>query len=237
MHGEALEAGAPAAAGHLQRVEDHLGAHVRGDAPADDHPAEGVDDETRVSGPGPGGHHGQIAHPQPIRGLGGEVASDEIAGPGLSGAGAGAALPPLAGRAAQAGGAHQPRRLVSADLMAGPARRQPQLARPIHPEIRPPQLLERRGHRRVAARPRRRGPGLGAVVGRRGDRQLTPDRLDPELFAVSVDERDHHRRGRSSSAAKKAEAALKIASTGAQLPVLLHPTPSSGPGPGCRALL
>ena len=37
------------------------------------------------------------------------------------------------------------------------------------------------------------------------------DRLDPELLPVLVDERDHHASGRSSSAAKKADADFKIA--------------------------
>ena len=53
-------------------------------------------------------------------------------------------------------------------------------------------------------------PGLGVVVGRRGDRQVPADRLDPEPGLVSVDVGDRLLCRRSSSAAKKAEADLRI---------------------------
>ena len=45
--------------------------------------------------------------------------------------------------------------------------------------------------------------GLVLVVGRRGDRQHLADRLDLALIAMLIDERDHHLRWRSSSAAAK----------------------------------
>jgi hypothetical protein len=44
----------------------------------------------------------------------------------------------------------------------------------------------------------------------RGDRQLSADRLDPELVFVQVDIGDHLVKGRSSSAAKKADALFRI---------------------------
>lgn len=55
----------------------------------------------------------------------------------------------------------------------------------------------------------------GRVVATRGDRQAVfaqdlADRLDPETVPVGVDEIDQYLPGRSSSAAKKAEAAFKI---------------------------
>ena len=65
-------------AGHLDRVEDHRGAHVPRDAPPDDHPAERVDDETDVGDAGPGRHERQIGHPQPIGLSRREPALDEI---------------------------------------------------------------------------------------------------------------------------------------------------------------
>src|SRR6266545_2752911 len=48
------------------------------------------------------------------------------------------------------------------------------------------------------------------VVGGRGDRQQLADRLDPEPVLVGVDVGDHLLGRRSSSAAKKAEALLRI---------------------------
>lgn len=54
-------------------------------------------------------------------------------------------------------------------------------------------------------------PRFRGVIGLRGDLQLTADRLDPELKSVLVDECDHLLDGRSSSAAKKADADRRIA--------------------------
>ena len=59
-------------------VEDHVGAHVRGHPPADDHAGEGVDDEADVGDPRPGGHVGEVGHPECVRALGGEVALDQV---------------------------------------------------------------------------------------------------------------------------------------------------------------
>src|SRR5205814_7800689 len=73
-----------------------------------------------------------------------------------------------------------------------------------------------RYQRRIALQPRRQTlrislPCLVFVVGRRGDRQLLADRLDPVLGTVGVDECHHHFARRSSSAwAKKADALRRI---------------------------
>ena len=48
------------------------------------------------------------------------------------------------------------------------------------------------------------------VVGRRGELQNIADRLDPVVGLIGVDELDDQRCGRSSSAAKKADADLRI---------------------------
>ena len=66
------------AAGHLQGVEDYLGAHVGGDSPADDAAGEGVDDEADIGDPGPRRHERQVRHPQPVRSISGEVPLDQI---------------------------------------------------------------------------------------------------------------------------------------------------------------
>jgi hypothetical protein len=62
----------------------------------------------------------------------------------------------------------------------------------------------------VTAAAGRGRPGLGGVVGGRGDLQRLAGRLDPEPAPVSVDER-HYFFGRpSSSVAKKTDAAFSI---------------------------
>src|SRR3974377_986934 len=55
MGHESFEVGAARPAGHLERVEDHAGAHVGCDPPADDHPREGGDDETPERDTSPAG--------------------------------------------------------------------------------------------------------------------------------------------------------------------------------------
>ena len=42
--------------GHLERVEDHVGAHVRRDPPPDDPPGERINDETHIRHPRSGRH-------------------------------------------------------------------------------------------------------------------------------------------------------------------------------------
>jgi hypothetical protein len=43
--------GASEAVGHLERVEHELGAHVRGELPADDHPRVAVEHEGQIEEP------------------------------------------------------------------------------------------------------------------------------------------------------------------------------------------
>ena len=69
--------------------------------------------------------------------------------------------------------------------------------------------------RGVPDRPRRRRPSVVGVVGARGDLgagvgEDPADRLDPEPLLVVVDVGAQRRNGRSSSAAKKADADLRI---------------------------
>jgi len=76
--------------------------------------------------------------------------------------------------------------------------------------------LDRLAHLVVAPGTSRTPAGIGKagsvfVVGRRGDRQFAADRLDPQFFPVSVNQRHHHLPWRSSSAcAKYAEALRRI---------------------------
>ena len=62
---------------------------------------------------------------------------------------------------------------------------------------------------------------LRRVIGARSDLQHLADRLDSELVTMLVDVVDDHFDGRSSSAAKKADAERKISFAAAQLTVLL----------------
>src|SRR5690606_33234032 len=87
----------------------------------------------------------------------------------------------------------------------------PHLARPINPVVRLVLGLDHLAQLRISQRPRRWRTGLGRVVGARGDLQLLADRLDPELEAVGVDELHYLVDGRSSSAAKKADALRRVA--------------------------
>jgi len=94
------------------------------------------------------------------------------------------------------------------------------LGDPVDPEVVGMHLPDHLQPRRVGQRPRRGQASLGGVVGARGDLQVLADRLDPELVLVVVDELHDHRCGRSSSAAKQADADLKIGVRAAQLTVL-----------------
>src|SRR5699024_933110 len=63
----------------------------------------------------------------------------------------------------------------------------------------------------ISTRAQRRGPGLGRVVVGRGDVQRGADLIGPDLMSIAVAERDYLMCGRSSSAAKKAEADFRMA--------------------------
>ena len=63
---------------HPERVEDEVGAHVRSELPADDHPAVGVEHEGEEDEAFPAAQVGKVGDPQLIRTRGAEVALDEI---------------------------------------------------------------------------------------------------------------------------------------------------------------
>ena len=100
--------------------------------------------------------------------------------------------------------------------MALSAQVQPHLAG-TEPATEPvvPGSRDQRGDLSVAQRPPGGPPRSGVVVAARGDLAAVlgehgADRLDPEHPTVLVDEVDKNPRGRSSSAAKKADADFKI---------------------------
>jgi hypothetical protein len=68
------------AVGHLQRVEDELGAHVRRQLPADDPPRVAVEDEGEVEEAVPGAQVGEVADPLLVLRPRSEVALEEVTG-------------------------------------------------------------------------------------------------------------------------------------------------------------
>ena len=105
---------------------------------------------------------------------------------------------------------HEASHLVTADLDALAAQLAPDLAHAVDREVRRVDAGDLDLQLLVTDRPAGRWPGAGRVVGGWGDLQDLADRLDPEDVTVSVDVARHRFAGRSSSAAKKAEADLRI---------------------------
>ena len=66
--------------GHLQGVEDELGAEMRRHGPADDPATPGVQHDGQVEEAGPGGDLGDVSHPEPIRSRGRESALHQVGG-------------------------------------------------------------------------------------------------------------------------------------------------------------
>lgn len=186
-------------AGHLDGVEDHLGAHVRRDPPPDDHAGERVDDEAHVRDTGPGRHERQIRRPEPVRSGRGELPLHQIRMPRRRRIRPGCLHPLRAPRALDPCHLHQPRGLVAADHDPRPPGRLPELADPVDPIVRLPQLDEPRDQLLVPLGAGGRSAGLGGVVAARSHLQLSADELDSEpatldeVVLVRVDERDYLR--------------------------------------------
>ena len=189
----------------LQGVENEAGMGGLRDAPADDPPGEGVDDEGGVDETGPSGHKGEIADPQRVRPRRLELAVDLVERTRRR-AVADRRPHPLAPHGPlQAHIAHQPRDRASGDILAFPFQLPPHFANPIDLEIAveyAPNLAAQNGVPSHAGG-RRFGPTSARdvlVVRRRGDRQDPADRLDPVDIAMIVDEGDQGLNRRSSSA-------------------------------------
>ena len=119
--------GWPAApAGHLQGVDDQLGAHVVGNRPADHGAAEDVEHRGAVDLALAGGVLGDVGDPQPVGALGDEAALHQILVHRRRRTRS-AMLAPVTD-AGQAGGAHQPGHPLAA---AGHAESQAELG--VHP--------------------------------------------------------------------------------------------------------
>src|SRR5699024_4035812 len=122
----------------------------------------------------------------------------------------------LSADAAQPVGSHQPLHGAARDRDALPAQLSVELFRAVDAEVLRVHAADLDQQLLVPDRPFRGWSGLEGVVGARRDLgarcgERAADRLDAELVLVLVDELHDQRCGRSSSAAKKAEADLKIA--------------------------
>ena len=67
MHETAAPGGPAVVQRLLQGIEDEAGVGCAGNPPADNAPGKGVDDEGHVDEALPGGHVGEIRHPQGVR--------------------------------------------------------------------------------------------------------------------------------------------------------------------------
>ncbi len=200
------------------------------DAPADDPPGEQVQDERDVDEPGPGRDVGDVGDPAGVRRAAEKSRFNASSGrwstPGIVVTGFlwSPATAPLMPRAfilratahRATGGYRAPVGCPLVQDLFRPVERLPHLAHPVHPVVLLEQRRDPRVQGRIGQRPPARRSRLGGVVGARGDRGIGlgedgADRLDPELFLVLVDVGDQRCEGRSSSAAKKADALLRIA--------------------------
>jgi len=207
----------------FQRVQDHTGGHRGGDSPAQDPAGVGVDHERDIDPSGPGRHVCQVGHPQPVRRQRLEVTTHQIIGQRRGRIDDRGPLPAAPADSCEPVGAHQPLDRASGHRNALAVELQPHLPRPVDAPVRGEHATDLDQQRGVAARPAggqlvaplvigRRGD-LDAVLGEHGaDRLNTPSQTTRLLMVgVLADEVHDHSPGRSSSAAKKTDAAFRIA--------------------------
>src|SRR5690606_1247940 len=190
--------------------------------PADDHPAEDVQNERNVGPPRVRAHVGQVGQPQLVRRRGDELPLDlvlrtlclsTVADGGLAGL--------LPRDPTQAFGSHQPQHGAPGDSDTFTVELGVDLACAVDTEVGLVGDLDVLDELGVANRTRRGAPGLGGVVTARGDLdagvlQHRADRLDPDLatidhvVAMGVEVGHYLMVGRSSSAAKKAAEVFRM---------------------------
>lgn len=164
--------------GLLERDKrQRLGVQAAGYGPSDDPAREHVGDESDVAEPRQDPHvgggtsrlRGNVGDPQPVGGVGGEVALDKVrtqirlAG-GLRGDRLAAAPDPL-----QAGTPHQSGALVAANVPAGLAHRVPHLAHPVDRVVLRMEAPGLGGEQLIAQHARTRWPALRGPIAARGD--------------------------------------------------------------------
>lgn len=202
--------------GLLQGIEDEAGVRRPTDPPAGNAPRIGVNDEGHIDEALPGRHIGEVADPQQVRCRHAELPIHLVQW---------AWRFPVRDRrpvrlapddALKAHVLHQPCSRAAGDLEALTAELPPDLADAVDAPVRLEHATDLGAQRVVPTRAIRQSrrigpPGQVIVVGGRGDRQNSADRLDPGRTALRGDER-HHRFDRRSSAAiaKYADALRKI---------------------------
>src|SRR5690606_35691558 len=206
---------------HLETVQHERGGHAGGGAPTEDAAGVRVEHERDVDPPGPRPDIREVGNPELIGAEPREVPVDEVSRSGLPRIRINRTLATTANDTGDPQLPHEPFDRAAGDVVPVAAEAEPELARAEHLPLllpggqddRPPAFVGQRTGRRPAPAGglERRWGDLHVVLGEHGaDRLDTPS--EPTIGAVLVllDERDYRRCGRSSSAAKKAEAAFKI---------------------------
>lgn len=111
---------AAAPQGHLERVDDELGAQEVGDRPAHDAARPGVEDDGQIDLAGLGRVFGNVADPEPVRARHAKGAVDEILTGALGRVSACARPVAAAVHALDASSAHQPFHALATDPAPGP---------------------------------------------------------------------------------------------------------------------
>lgn len=208
MHEAATMSGTPIMKSLLQGIEDKASMCRPARPPSNDAASEDVDDNGHVDKTLPCGDVGEVRNPQPVWCWGFELAVNPVKrargrlvrerrADRLS------SDDPL-----QAHRPHKPGDTAAGDLKAFTLQLPPDLANAIDAEVLFEDTTYLDLQADIAAGADRQAihvPTLGdvLVVGGRGDRQQSADRLDPEHTTMFVDERNYRLKGRSSSAMAK----------------------------------
>jgi hypothetical protein len=205
VHEPAALDGTALVEGLLQRVQHKAGVRRARGAPADDAARVGVDHESHVDEACPGRDIGEVRDPQGIRPWRSELPVDAIERAVGRRAGNGGADLLASHDALQAHPAHQARDRAAGGHDPFPAELPPELAHTVDVEVRLPHAPDLDHERRVPSGPRWQPLQISAlrrmgVVGGRGDRQQSADRLDPVDLAMIVKKGNHGFHRRSSSA-------------------------------------
>ena len=104
--------------GHVERLDDELGAEVTRYRPADNAAAPGIEHDRQVEKPGPGRNVGDVRHPEAIWLLDGEFSVDEVRRLLRLGVADGGGAEPTATDPDLRGYPHQPGNPLAADVDA-----------------------------------------------------------------------------------------------------------------------
>src|SRR5690606_28961458 len=196
---------------HLQCIQREFGPHVVRDLPAHDHPRVHVQDERHVCAAGPRADIRHVRHPWLVGAGGSEVAVDQVRRAGRQRLGHGGPAALTADDALQAQLTHQPFDRAAGHIDAPAPQRAGDPAGAIGAARLGMDLLDQ-GHELLVPQPAGRlRPLLAGVVSRLGPAEHPAHGPDPEAAVFqAVDHLVGLVRGRSSSWAKSALAALRI---------------------------